>query len=138
MATFFLEDNLEYFQTDVIPRRNRLLSRACWQVALKKTPGGTFMGGKPERNLRRRNRAWGPKPASPKDLAKAFLDRLPLSNKEASRALDHRPKEKKGAKYLCWGNLCHRGCAKPASCPHTLTAQRRNGNTLTGLSSCRC
>ena len=64
--TFFLEDSREYFQTDIIPRHNRLLSRACWQVAL-----------------------------------------------------DHRPKEKKGARYLCWDHLCHRGCARPSSCPHS-------------------
>ena len=64
--TFFLEDSREYFQTDIIPRHNRLLSRACWQVAL-----------------------------------------------------DHRPKEKKGARYLCWDHLCHRGCGRPSSCPHS-------------------
>ena len=44
--TFFLEDSREYFQTDIIPRHNRMLSRACWQVALKKTPAGGLHGGK--------------------------------------------------------------------------------------------
>ena len=36
--TFFLEDEGEYFQTDVVPRHNRLLSRACWQTALRRNP----------------------------------------------------------------------------------------------------
>ena len=44
--TFFLEDDGEYFQTDVVPRHNRLLSRACWQTALRKTPLLPLTGGK--------------------------------------------------------------------------------------------
>ena len=62
--TFYLEDPSEYFQTDVLPRRNRMLSRACWQVALKKiAPTTPSMEERPAREPRRRNRAWGPKPA---------------------------------------------------------------------------
>ncbi|CAK9011227.1 Uncharacterized protein SCF082_LOCUS11010, partial [Durusdinium trenchii] len=44
--TFFLEDQAEYFQTDVLPRHDGLLSRACWQVALKKAPTLNLQGGK--------------------------------------------------------------------------------------------
>eukprot|EP00435_Cladocopium_sp_Y103_P053696 s1782_g17.t1 len=116
--TFFLEDILEYFQTDIIPRHNRLLSRACWQVALKKAPGGNLHGGKagedPEASESRPGSKTGKAESQPKGLVGP-----PLTNKEAARALDHRPKEKKGAKYLCWDHLCHRGCSKPASCPHS-------------------
>eukprot|EP00438_Fugacium_kawagutii_P034289 Skav220346 [mRNA] locus=scaffold2224:194593:200853:+ [translate_table: standard] len=116
--TFFLDDGKEYFQTDVIPRHNRMLSRACWQVALKKGPGGGLHGGKagedPEASLSRP----GPKLGKVEPTAKGLLG-PPLTNKEAARALDHRPKEKKGARYLCWDHLCHRGCAKPSSCPHS-------------------
>ena len=115
--TFFLEDAHEYFQTDVIPRHNRLLSRACWQTALKRAPGGNLHGGKagedPEASLSRPGPKTGKSDTPPKSLLGP-----PLTNKEAARALDHRPKEKKGAKYLCWDHLCHRGCAKPTSCPH--------------------
>eukprot|EP00435_Cladocopium_sp_Y103_P022965 s3412_g5.t1 len=116
--TFFLEDGLEYFQTDIIPRHNRLLSRACWQVALKKTPGGTLYGGKAGEDPEASESRPGPKPGKVENQPKGLLG-PPLTNKEAARALDHRPKEKKGAKYLCWDHLCHRGCAKPASCPHS-------------------
>eukprot|EP00438_Fugacium_kawagutii_P005313 Skav210287 [mRNA] locus=scaffold475:3020:13981:- [translate_table: standard] len=116
--TFFLEDGREYFQTDVIPRHNRMLSRACWQVALKKNLGTGLHGGKagedPEASISRP----GPK-LGKVDVAMKSLLGPPLTNKEAARALDHRPKEKKGAKYLCWDHLCHRGCAKPSSCPHS-------------------
>ena len=44
--TFYLEDLSEYFQADVLPRHNRMLSRACWQVALKKSPNNPLHGGK--------------------------------------------------------------------------------------------
>ena len=124
--TFFLDDGLEYFQTDVIPRHNRLLSRACWQVALKKTPQGGLHGGKagagPEASESRPGPKLGKNDSSPSQ--KGLLG-PPLTNKEAARALDHRPKERKGARYLCWDHMCHRGCAKPSSCPHAhLTAPK--------------
>eukprot|EP00438_Fugacium_kawagutii_P010033 Skav212665 [mRNA] locus=scaffold1227:565246:577475:+ [translate_table: standard] len=116
--TFFLEDGQEYFQTDVIPRHNRLLSRACWQVALKKTPGGSLQGGKAGEDPEASESRPGSKTGKVEPNNKGLLG-PPLTNKEAARALDHRPKEKKGARYLCWDHLCHRGCAKPASCPHS-------------------
>eukprot|EP00438_Fugacium_kawagutii_P016374 Skav203835 [mRNA] locus=scaffold4932:42892:55316:- [translate_table: standard] len=116
--TFFLEDTAEYFHTDVIPRHNRLLSRACWQVALKKTPGGHLYGGKAGEGPEAWESRPGPKTGKAETQAKALLG-PPLTNKEAARALDHRPKEKKGAKYLCWDNMCHRGCARPSACPHS-------------------
>eukprot|EP00438_Fugacium_kawagutii_P001653 Skav236324 [mRNA] locus=scaffold97:181652:191974:+ [translate_table: standard] len=123
--TFFLEDHLEYFQTDVIPRHNRLLSRACWQVALKKTPTGGLYGGKAGEGPEASESRPGPKLGKTDGSASKGLLGPPLTNKEAARALDHRPKEKKGARYLCWDHMCHRGCAKPSACPHAhLTAPK--------------
>eukprot|EP00438_Fugacium_kawagutii_P005702 Skav227832 [mRNA] locus=scaffold948:391182:404479:+ [translate_table: standard] len=116
--TFFLEDGNEYFQTDVIPRHNRMLSRACWQVALKKGPSGGLYGGKAGEGPEASDSRPGPKTGKADTTSKGLLG-PPLTNKEAARALDHRPKEKKGARYLCWDHLCHRGCAKPTSCPHS-------------------
>ena len=51
--TFFLEDPAEYFQVDVLPRHQRLLSRACWQTALKKSPLGLKAGGEEPRPWRK-------------------------------------------------------------------------------------
>ena len=42
----------------------------------------------------------------------------PLTTKEASRALDHRPKAREGGGYLCWDYMSHRGCHLGAKCPH--------------------
>eukprot|EP00438_Fugacium_kawagutii_P035674 Skav231659 [mRNA] locus=scaffold823:44885:57127:- [translate_table: standard] len=116
--TFFLEDGNEYFQTDVIPRHNRMLSRACWQVALKKGPSGGLYGGKAGEGPEASDSRPGPKAGKADTPTKGLLG-PPLTNKEAARALDHRPKERKGPRYLCWDHLCHRGCAKPSSCPHS-------------------
>lgn len=115
--TFYLEDSGEYFQTDVLPRHNRLLSRACWQVALKKAPNSTLHGGKAGEGPEASDSRPGPKAGKTPD-SKGLLGPN-LTGKEAARALDHRPKDKKGAKYLCWDNLSHRGCNKPNTCPHS-------------------
>ena len=115
--TFYLEDSGEYFQTDVLPRHNRLLSRACWQVALKKAPNSTLHGGKAGEGPEASDSRPGPKAGKIPD-SKGLLGPN-LTGKEAARALDHRPKDKKGAKYLCWDNLSHRGCNKPNTCPHS-------------------
>ena len=40
-----------------------------------------------------------------------------LTGKEGARALDHRPKDKKTGKFLCWDNITHRGC-KASACVH--------------------
>eukprot|EP00435_Cladocopium_sp_Y103_P035201 s1779_g9.t1 len=117
--TFFLEDTLEYFQTDIIPRHNRLLSRAYWQVALKRAPGGNLHGGKAGEDPEASESRPGSKAGKAAESQLKGLLGPPLTNKEAARALDHRPKEKKGAKYLCWDHLCHRGCSKPSACPHS-------------------
>ena len=38
--TFSLDDPLECFQTDILPKQRRVLDRACWGLALKKSPLG--------------------------------------------------------------------------------------------------
>ena len=40
-GTFRLDDPNEFFQLEVIPRHNRLLSRACWSIALRRSPRRT-------------------------------------------------------------------------------------------------
>eukprot|EP00438_Fugacium_kawagutii_P015705 Skav235328 [mRNA] locus=scaffold520:603852:614712:+ [translate_table: standard] len=111
-------ERIRFFVTAPGEDGTTVLSRACWQVALKRSPGGSLQGGKageePEASDSRPGAKTGKAEVSPKGLLGP-----PLTNKEAARALDHRPKEKKGARYLCWDHLCHRGCAKPASCPHS-------------------
>ena len=123
--TFFLEDEGEYFQTDVVPRHNRLLSRACWQTALRKSPLNTLTGGKagadetsgqdpgseaplprPDPRIGKGSGKDGPKLLGPA-----------LTGKEGARALDHRPKDKKSGKFLCWDHITHRGC-KAGTCVH--------------------
>ena len=116
--TFFLEDPHEYFQTDVLPRHNRLLSRACWQVALKRAPQGGLHGGKAGEGTEAWDSRPGPKTRKADPSNKPLMG-PPLTTKEAARALDHRPKERKGAKYLCWDYMSHRGCNKPQACPHS-------------------
>lgn len=98
-ATGFGEDGEpwlgnEYFQTDIIPRLQ-----------------GGKAGEEPEASLSRPGSKLGKADAPPKGLMGPLL-----TNKEAARALDHRPKEKKGAKYVCWDHL---RCSRSASCPHS-------------------
>ena len=117
--TFDLEDPKEFFATDIVPRHQRALTRNCWQQALKAQGLGTTaqLGG---------GRAGGDPPdegavvAARTDAAEASragevvkqgepagapvvtkLQGPALTTKEASRALDHRPKAREGGGYLC-------------------------------------
>ena len=123
--TFYVEDSSEYFQCDIVPRHNRMLSRACWQTALKK---GAALGGQRAAGEEQEVAPIeGPEAATPRPDPKVGKTALkpdspklhgpPLSGKEGARSLDHRPKERKTGKYLCWDHISHRGC-KMASCPH--------------------
>lgn len=128
--TFYLEDPEEYFQSDVIPRHNRMLSRACWQVAHKRSLGGGLLGQRTG-ELEDAGPANSPKTEGdtrpdpkvgkadkvpkPKDTPKLLGS--PLTGKEGARSLDHRPKDKKSGKYLCWDGMTHRGC-NVTGCPH--------------------
>ena len=131
--TFFLEDPDEYFQTDVVPRQNRMLSRACWSVAHKKganpLPGlraGAEDGlledpkfppksGGTEADIRPEPKGGKAGKSGVKDMAKLLGPQL--TAKEGARSLDHRPKDKKSGKYICWDHLSNRGCTLQ-NCPH--------------------
>lgn len=125
--TFFLEDEGEYFQTEVVPRHNRMLSRACWQVALKKNgplTGQRAGGEEDQADLGTEASVTRPDPKVGKGNAKAEQSKLlgpQLSGREGARSLDHRPKERKSGKYLCWDHATHRGC-KGTGCPHSHAA----------------
>ena len=116
--TFDLDDSLEYFQTDVLPRQRRALDRACWNLALRKQP--PLLGGKAGEDtssapgIPGAASAPGPKVGASPDP----LIGKPLSGKEVQRSMDHRPKCSKTGKYLCWDHISRRGC-KAASCPHS-------------------
>ena len=122
---FFLEDEGEYFQTDVVPRHNRLLSRACWQTALRRNPVLPLTGGKAGaeeygmEDPRSEALTSRPDPKVGKGAGKDGPKLLgpALTGKEGARALDHRPKDKKTGKFLCWDNITHRGC-KASACVH--------------------
>lgn len=43
----------------------------------------------------------------------------PLTSKEVSRSMDHRPKDAKTGKFLCWDHFSHRKCTRGAKCPHS-------------------
>ncbi|CAE7671785.1 unnamed protein product [Symbiodinium sp. CCMP2592] len=85
------------FCTDMLPRMQRQLSRACWAGAQKK--GNT-----------------GGRAAGEGDATEARTE-----PGEAARSLDHRPKDQQG-QYLCWDFLTHRGCNKGNGCPHSRKA----------------
>ena len=129
--TFFLEDPDEYFQTDVVPRQNRMLSRACWSVAHRRGSAGPGLrAGADDQLLEdpKFDKAGGTEAESRPDPkvgkgAKATVKEMPklmgpsLTAKEGARSLDHRPKDKKSGKYICWDHLTHRGCHLQ-NCPH--------------------
>ena len=111
--TFDLDSDSEFFHTDILPRHNRMLSRTCWQQALKAsslglTPAeGGRAGGEPD-----------PRAGKPAKGETTALLGPPLTTKEASRSLDHRPKCRETGKYYCWDFISHRGCKQGNGCPH--------------------
>ena len=145
-GTFRLEDDTQYFCTDMLPRMQRQLSRACWSGAQKR--GGTAPSGgraagsevqaearsEPGRGqeltpARQHAEVDGARVAGGKTEAEKPGGRSTpeapskllgpsLHPREAARSLDHRPKDAQG-QYLCWDHLCHRGCTKGSSCPHS-------------------
>lgn len=126
-GTFRLDDETQYFCTDMLPRMQRQLSRACWAGAQKRGAGGggRAAGGGEQAEARTEP---GDAPAPPRG-GRAGSDAAGgagppkllgpgLTPKEASRSLDHRPKDQQG-QYLCWDYLGHRGCNKGSACPHS-------------------
>ena len=89
--TFYLEDEVEYFQADIVPRHNRMLSRACWQVALKKNSPlvGQRAGGESEEHVAGGTEAdVRPDPKAKVSEAPKLMGE-PLTGREGARSLDH-------------------------------------------------
>ena len=121
--TFDLQAPGEYFQTDIVPRQQRMLDRACWSMALKRPSpltggraGAEDIGGpdkaQPSAPNPRNPRAGGKGSAPGANTAAkepAPLLGNALTSKEAGRSMDHRPKDKDG-KYLCWDYFSHPWC----------------------------
>ncbi|CAE7435441.1 unnamed protein product [Symbiodinium sp. CCMP2592] len=124
-GTFRLDDDTQYFCTDMLPRMQRQLSRACWAGAQKKSSAGGRAAGEGD-NTEARTEPGAPLPskggrAGGEAADKAAPPKLlgpSLTPKEAARSLDHRPKDQQG-QYLCWDFLTHRGCNKGNGCPHS-------------------
>ena len=145
-GTFRLEDDTQYFCTDMLPRMQRQLSRACWSGAQKRSvaapSGGRAAGSEIQAEARSKPgrgqeltpakphgeadgaRVAGGKPEAEKPGGRSAPEAASkllgpsLHPREAARSLDHRPKDAQG-QYLCWDHLCHRGCNKGSACPHS-------------------
>ena len=135
--TFDLDSPDEFFQTDVLPRQERALTRSCWQQALKSqglSTSGPAAGGRAGGEEAEACSPPGPEPPvkAGKDesarVSRGGSDSAPpnppkllgpsLTTKEASRALDHRPKSRETGAFLCWDHISHRGCSQGEKCPH--------------------
>ena len=141
--TFDLQAPGEYFQTDIVPRQQRMLDRACWSMALKRPSpltggraGAEDIGGpdkaQPSAPNPRNPRAGGRGSAPGANTAAkepAPLLGNALTSKEAGRSMDHRPKDKDG-KYLCWDYFSHRKCNKGKDCPHSHHGNAPRWDTL--------
>ena len=133
--TFDLQALGEYFQTDIVPRQKRLLDRACWNMAFKRP---ALAGGRAGENVDDTAGSLGegvkaggqtaPKPGAPQKEVGQLLG-SPLTQKEVSRSMDHRPKDRTG-KYLCWDHFSHRKCVKGKDCPHSHTGSAPRWDTL--------
>ena len=132
--TFDLQALGEYFQTDIVPRQRRLLDRACWNMAFKRP---SLAGGRAGENADNAAGNLGdgakagnqhtPKPNAPKEVGQLLGS--PLTPKEVSRSMDHRPKDRTG-KYLCWDHFSHCKCAKGKDCPHSHVGGAPKWDTL--------
>ncbi|CAE7766394.1 rnf213a [Symbiodinium sp. CCMP2592] len=124
-GTFRLDDDTQYFCTDMLPRMQRQLSRACWAGAQKKGNTGGRAAGEGDATEARTEPGVPPPPKGGRAGGEAADKAAPpkllgpsLTPKEAARSLDHRPKDQQG-QYLCWDFLTHRGCNKGNGCPHS-------------------
>ena len=81
-----------------------MLSRACWQVALKKNAPlqGQRAGGDPEDHIAGGTEADARPDPKVKGPEAPKLMGEPLTGREGARSLDHRPKDRKSGKYICW------------------------------------
>ena len=119
-CTFLLEDPAEYFQTDILARRHRSLTRACWSAALKKgnlnTPtkvGGETAPPLEDAGLRPPRAGGGGGTTPPSGRINLYGTCTP---REQGRSLDHKPMV--DGKALCWDFATHRGCLRGDGCLH--------------------
>ena len=105
--------------------RDRRPSRAeGWGIrrARGSQPTGNRGGFRPDPKVGKADKT--PKPKDPPKLLGNSL-----TGKEGARSLDHRPKDKKTGKYVCWDHITHRGCSAP-NCPHAHLKQPPKWDTL--------
>ena len=146
--TYDLEDDSQYFHTDIRVRHEALLTRSNWAMAFSSQKvqaprqGGGGKSGKPDESA---------KSGTPPDVAQSPSSSSPprclgkpLSRVENGRALDHRPRSP-GGRFICWDHSTHLGCSrkdcfhshKQLAKPHTLDRSvqmqlaRRGGHTET-------
>lgn len=119
-----LSDPEGYYQKVVVPRQERQMSRLLHKqlrdhnLRSKKTAGpaedqeGVDQEGKtgkaPRINLRANE--------TPAKAAYPAGKRLPQT--EASRSVEHAPRDIKTGKPICWDAAAHMGCSKGGKCPH--------------------
>ena len=121
-----LSDPEGYYQKVVIPRQERQMSRLLHKqlhdhnLKQKKTAGPAEdatdagdenkTGKAPRLNLKNTEHPSASKAAYPAGK------RLP--QQEASRSVEHAPRDAKMNRPICWDAATHMGCAKGAKCPH--------------------
>ena len=112
-----------------------MLSRTCWQQALK----ASSLGQTPTEGGRAGEES-DPRAGKPAKGETTALLGPPLTTKEASRSLDHRPKCRETGKYYCWDFTNHRGCkqGKGARTNILKLAKFPNGILSTGPFKCSC
>ena len=114
-TTYDLRDPDGYFQRDILPRRQREVTRALWQLAHKQRPTGQG-GGRAGDVDQDGHHAGDVKKPKALPTGSGLLG-APLSAKEAGRSLDQRPRDPATQRYVCWEANTHLGCKK-TSCSH--------------------
>lgn len=122
-----LSDPEGYYQSVVVPRQQRQMSRLLHKqlhdhnLKQKKTAG---MSDLPDENADKSGKA--PKLNLKEEEAGgaalvgkgAYPAGKRLTPAEASRSIEHAPKDPKTSKPICWDAATHMGCPKGAKCQH--------------------
>ena len=116
-STFDLDSPDEYFQTVLIPRKERGLNCALWSLTRQPTAKRPAPVAKPKARPKKSGGEEGP-PASEEgpdtqERIGAFkLMGSRLTRDEAVRAQEHRPLDHQ-KKPICWDAISHAGCTRP-------------------------
>jgi len=123
-----LSDPDGYYQTVVVPRQQRQMSRLLHQqlhdhnLKLRKAAGpaegdeDARTGKAPKLNLK--DSPDGGSLPSTKPDKQAYPAGKRLTQAEATRSVEHAPKDSKTGKPICWDAATHMGCHKGGKCPH--------------------